>query len=204
MRFERSTETSKNAQSHSTNVDRDQSSTCTRADEGKNTFEKEMYAQVDQYVASTSASVDTKLSVDKAARSDLLISSNARSVSNLPIGPVAAAVSELDADIAMLEYKKLAEKSAGMNYATTHLERFQRRPDQLAHIALNRKCNALKAQVYQLALAVEKAQEPLYDAFQRYYDAAHTNLSYWDFLHFSVGAATTATFGDIAPNASIV
>ncbi len=30
------------------------------------------------------------------------------------------------------------------------------------------------------------------------------HLGYWDFLYFSVGAATTATFGDIASNSSSV
>jgi uncharacterized membrane protein len=37
-----------------------------------------------------------------------------------------------------------------------------------------------------------------------YLDAPQAHLGYWDFLYFSVGAATTATFGDTAPNSSSV
>ena len=46
--------------------------------------------------------------------------------------------------------------------------------------------------------------EKLYQAFVSYLDAAQAHLGYWDFLYFSVGAATTATFGDIASNSSSV
>ena len=44
----------------------------------------------------------------------------------------------------------------------------------------------------------------LYQAFVSYLDAAQAHLGYWDFLYFSMGAATTATFGDIASNSSSV
>ena len=38
----------------------------------------------------------------------------------------------------------------------------------------------------------------------KYREETLPRLGYWDFLYFSVGAATTATFGDIAPNHTLV
>jgi hypothetical protein len=44
----------------------------------------------------------------------------------------------------------------------------------------------------------------LYSALVDYRAATAAHLGYWDFLYFSVGAATTATFGDISPNSTSV
>jgi uncharacterized membrane protein len=42
------------------------------------------------------------------------------------------------------------------------------------------------------------------NALVDYRAASAARLGYFDFLYFSVGAATTATFGDISPNSTPV
>jgi uncharacterized membrane protein len=75
---------------------------------------------------------------------------------------------------------------------------------QRAYIARSGETEQLRRQIFAQQKSTDALHEKLYQAFVSYLDAPQAHLGYWDFLYFSVGAATTATFGDIASNSSSV
>ena len=86
----------------------------------------------------------------------------------------------------------------------SHLTDFERLPDQQEYLKHQEQTLALKSQMANLRESTNRFREKLYDAFVAYRKVALRILGYWDFFYFSVGAATTATFGDIAPNSKLV
>jgi hypothetical protein len=89
---------------------------------------------------------------------------------------------------------------AARNYVIEHPADFTHAPEQEAIRARHRQNDDLRADIDKSDSELLNLRGELYDAFIEYQHKAHLALSYWDFLYFSVGAATTATFADLAPN----
>lgn len=90
--------------------------------------------------------------------------------------------------------------AAARTYVIDHVGDFTHAPEQEAIRAGQKQADDLRADINKTNGNLIKLRGQLYDAFVEYQQKAHLALSYWDFLYFSVGAATTATFGDISPN----
>jgi hypothetical protein len=163
-------------------------------------FEESQWSQVEAYIAK---GVDPHRS--EVARLDeqlqkMLDQAGVKSSDELPAGPSAVAYSQLAVSRARAAFEAAKSELEARDYTLKHLTEFQGTPPQQAYIARHQETERLRKEVFAIQQEILTMRGNLYDAMVTYLREAHDALSYWDFLYFSVGAATTATFGDIAPN----
>ena len=89
-----------------------------------------------------------------------------------------------------------------MRWVISQISRISR--FQQEYLRQQEQTEALANELADLRNSTNVFHKQLYDAFVAYRTAALQTLGYWDFFYFSVGAAATATFGDIAPNSTSV
>jgi len=105
---------------------------------------------------------------------------------------------------AKAELRRAQAEAEARDYGLHHLTSFQQQAPEQAYLARSQELEKLRQTVEAELEATDKLHVELYDAFTAYRAAVGAQLGYWDFVYFSVGAATTATFGDIAPNSTQV
>ncbi|MEA2879881.1 MAG: hypothetical protein QOF14_5077 [Hyphomicrobiales bacterium] len=113
---------------------------------------------------------------------------------------------------AAVRYSRLAIERAQLNVDLANaraeayriglqdLRQFQNTPEQQAHIALIEQLRDDQRELLSLQNKRINLNGTLYQLLVDYRRLTHAKLNFVDFVYFSVGAATTATFGDISPN----
>jgi hypothetical protein len=166
-------------------------------------FEASMYSQIEQYVADKILKFQPDIKRLSSEMEYILRQEGVKNPDDL-----SSTAGIVYADLALqlaktrLDMSKVEVDARG--YALNHLEDFQRLPQQQEYVKHNKEVDALYKEVSGLRESTNDYHKQLYDALVAYRTAAEQTLGYWDFFYFSVGAATTATFGDIAPNSKFV
>jgi hypothetical protein len=167
-------------------------------------FEQSQWDQVDEYVAGKVRPYKAEVERLSGQLQRILDQAGVESADKLPAGDVAVAYSQLAVvrataalDVAKTEYE-------ARDYSLKHLTEFQQKPAQQAWLEEHQKIVQLRKDVFKVQDAILTKRGDFYHAMEKYRLEAQSTLTYWDFLYFSVGAATTATFGDIAPNHKLV
>jgi hypothetical protein len=167
---------------------------------GYKAFEDSQWSQVDAYIAKKVGAYQSEVAkLDEQLR-QMLERAAVKSSDELPAGPSAVAYSQLAVVRARAAFEAAKAEVEARDYTLKHLTEFQGTPTQQTYIASHLETERLRKEVFAIQDGIVATRGNLYDAMVKYLREAHDSLTYWDFLYFSVGAATTATFGDIAPN----
>jgi Ion channel len=167
-------------------------------------FEHSQWAQYQDFVDQRIARFKPQIEETQKQMRAILVAAGVRNQDELPAGGLAVQYSNLDVTLAHLELEKAKAEYEARDSGFHHLTDFQQQPGQRAYLNSSEKTEQLRKQIFAQQTSIDALYKQLYDAFVTYLDAAQAHLQYWDFLYFSVGAATTATFGDIAPNSTSV
>jgi hypothetical protein len=166
-------------------------------------FEKDRFAQYDAFVAQKAAPFAGQKKAIEDRMQMILTTAGVQFPDSLPLGP-GNAYYALNVDRAKAELREVQAKVEAMDYGLKHLDEFMGLPSQQVYLAHAKELADLQRSISEELEETGKLHGQLYDAFLAYRDGAASQLGYWDFLYFSVGAATTATFGDISPNSTRV
>jgi hypothetical protein len=135
---------------------------------------------------------------------NILIAATVKSPDDLPPGLRAIEYTQLAVKLAEANLHRLQAEADARDYGLHHLTEFQQKPDQQEYIARQNDFDNLRKEIFTEQDAITALHGDLYKAFVNYRTSVANHLGYLDFLYFSVGAATTATFGDISPNSTLV
>jgi hypothetical protein len=163
-------------------------------------FEQSQWNQVEEYIASKTGPYKAEVEKLSGQLQHMLDQAGVKSRDELPAGDVAVAYSQLAIVRATAALEAAKAEYEARDYSLKHLTEFQQTPAQQAWIAKNEENEQLRSDVQKAQNAILTMRGGFYDAMEKYRLEAQNALTYWDFVYFSVGAATTATFGDIAPN----
>jgi ion channel len=166
-------------------------------------FENLQWSQYELFVAQKTAPFVAQLTTIKDRMQDMLTASGVSDPLNLQRDSRNAYFS-LDVQRARLELRKAMAESDAREHGMRHLTGFQQQPSQKEYVARRKELEDLRNSIWDEQSVTNKIHGDVYDAFLDYRRAVISRLGYWDFLYFSVGAATTATFGDISPNSTPV
>ena len=167
-------------------------------------FQTSQSSQLDFFVAQKTAPFTIQIKGIRDHMQAILAASGVKSAENLPPGPSATDYANLNVQRARLEVQKAKAQLEAWEYGIRHLDDFQQESSQKEYLARYKQLEDLRKSIFAEQASTDKLRGDLYDAFVEYRTAAEAHLGYWDFLYFSVGAATTATFGDISPNSTSV
>jgi hypothetical protein len=176
-----------------------------QADTGAYTsFENSQWAQYETFVAQKTVPFDNRKKAIEAQMTAIIANSGAKSADELPPGQAAIDRARLMVELKRVEVQRAIAESDARQYGMRHLEDFQQEPNQKEYLSRYKELEDLRKSIFAEENSTNALHGQLYDAFIKYRAARGGQLGYWDFVYFSVGAATTATFGDIAPNSTRV
>jgi hypothetical protein len=164
-------------------------------------FEASQFAQLEDYVITQTAPFVSKIQDIQHQMDELSPTDNTTMERDHRVGPFYAA---LNVQRAQLEVQRAEAEVVARDYALHHLRGFQNQPLQVEYLKHRDALDITRQSLEQQQTLVDSLHEKLYDALISYRSSAGNRLRYADFLYFSVGAATTATFGDIAPNSTSI
>jgi hypothetical protein len=167
-------------------------------------FENTQWEQCNQYIGEKTAPALARSATIRARLDGILSAFQVKSADDLPSGPIAVEHAQLGVQFAQAEADRAKAEYEARDYGLRHLSEFQQKPRQKEYLAKSKVLDDLRHKVFAEQMATDQLHADIYQAFVGYRDANAKRLGYWDFFYFSVGAATTATFGDIAPNSTIV
>lgn len=167
-------------------------------------FEASQWSQYEQFVAKSGLEFQPEIERLTAAMNRILKQAGVATPDQLPTGPSAVAYANLNVELAGVQVKLTNAELDARTYGIGHLTEFQKLAPQQAYLKHYHEVEALEKEILSLQQSTDSLHGDLYNAFVAYRNAALETLGYWDFFYFSVGAATTATFGDISPNSKIV
>jgi hypothetical protein len=107
---------------------------------------------------------------------------------------------DVNAEILQTKVHQLQVEIAAGDYVLKHLIEFQQTPEQQAYIVRSRNLARLEKEVGEAKQEIWAKRAEFLEALSQYRTKSLEALTYWDFVYFSVGATTTAAFGDITPN----
>jgi hypothetical protein len=166
-------------------------------------FEQAQWAQYESFVAQKTAPFANQANAISGRMQNILTAAAAKSPDDLPPGPRNAYYA-LNIEHARAELQRAKAEAEAREYGMRHLTEFQQQTSQQAYLARYKELENLRESISDGLTATNTLHGELYDAFVHYRTVVDGQLGYWDFLYFSVGAATTATFGDISPNSTLV
>ena len=108
------------------------------------------------------------------------------------------------AEISQAKIEEIRAELSARDYILKHLSEFQQSQEQQDYAIRSRKVAQMEKEVNEEKQQIWAKRAEFLDALSRYRTKSVEALTYWDFIYFSVGAATTAGFGDIAPNHKLV
>ncbi|TDY16920.1 ion channel [Paraburkholderia sp. BL6665CI2N2] len=167
-------------------------------------FEASQWNQYEQFVAKKGLEFQPEIQHLTGAMHLILKQAGVAVPEQLPTGPLAVAYANLNVELARVQFKLTTAELDARVYGMGHLTDFQKLAPQQEYLKHYHEVETLEKEIFALQESTNKFHGQLYDAFVAYRNAALETLGYWDFFYFSVGAATTATFGDIAPNSKVV
>jgi hypothetical protein len=171
---------------------------------GQKAFEDSTVAQMEAYVAQKAGVFEPQIAAAQRQMSILEVAAGATSPEAMPAGDLAIRHSKLAVEVARLRLAQAQANSDARDYTLHNMTLFQKRPEQIAFVAQYRRTEALQKKVLHEMTELTNDNGKIYEAFDSYVTAAQAKLTFWDFLYFSIGGATTATFGDISPNHTVV
>jgi hypothetical protein len=166
-------------------------------------FEGSQFAQYEAFVAHKTAPFRDKINVISDSMKKVLTASGAQSEDELPPGQDAVKYAQLAVNLADVELQRTRTEADAREYGLHHLTDFQQQPAQKEYIAKHNELEVLREDIFE-EMSTVALRRDLDNALVDYRAASAARLGYFDFLYFSVGAATTATFGDISPNSTPV
>lgn len=163
-------------------------------------FEASQWQQAEAYRQTKIAPFRSKIEAIEANQNAILAGMNVASADDLPSGQAAIEYADLSVKAAELRVQAARVEVAVSDYILHNLPAFQKTRSQQAFLAYRKQTGLLEQQMWQNQLGVYELNQQFYNAFTAYLSATKAKLSYADFVYFSIGGATTATFGDIMPN----
>jgi Ion channel len=160
--------------------------------------------QYEAFVAHKTAPFRDKINVISDSMKKVLTASGAQSEDELPPGQDAVKYAQLAVNLADVELQRTRTEADAREYGLHHLTDFQQQPAQKEYIAKHNELEVLREDIFEEQMSTVALRRDLDNALVDYRAASAARLGYFDFLYFSVGAATTATFGDISPNSTPV
>jgi hypothetical protein len=164
-------------------------------------FEQTQWAQYEIFITQKTAPFADRANKIRERMQSMLSASAVTSADDLPPAPRNAYYA-LNIEHARAELERARAEANAREYGMGHLTDFQKQPSQQEYLVRGRELEGLQRSIFDEQISTNKLHGQLYDAFVDYITVIHARLGYWDFLYFSVGAATTATFGDISPNST--
>jgi hypothetical protein len=166
-------------------------------------FYDSQWLQYQQYVDGKRSQFDSKINTAKERMQSILRDSGVTTPDRLSVQDVTK-YGKLRIELANIEVEQAKAEYDARTYGLSHLTEFQEKVSQQSYLEHNKELDSLRKSIFADQLATDRLHGDIYDAFVDYRKAIAPRLGYSDFLYFSVGAATTATFGDISPNATPV
>jgi hypothetical protein len=164
-------------------------------------FESSQWLQYNSFVSERIAPFVDQINEISRRMQAILAASGVKSPEDLPSGP-RGDYFRLNVELKNAELRRATVEYEAREYGLRHLTDFQQQPSQKEYIARYKELEDLHKSVSAEQDETQKLRGDLYDAFLAYRAVTEARLGYGDFLYFSVGAATTATFGDISPNST--
>ncbi len=120
--------------------------------------------------------------------------------SNIPLGPLSTRYAQLAIEQAQanLELAKSRQKAA--EHIVGNLSEFAVGPEREQFLRTYGAQQKIQQELDRLNEHLNTIHGRINEGAWEYYSTNGPRLTYWDFLYFSLGGATAATFGDIAPN----
>lgn len=174
--------------------------------EGQREFERATFKKMNEYVQSEISEIDSEIKNKEKEIAAL----RSPSLPFIPNGGVNETnenrlkIAELAVAIAELKLRYVEKEAEARRYGLSNLVQFQDDPEQIKHIELIKSTQAAEKEAFIAFEKVNSFRAKAYEALHAYRSQSLSKLGYFDFLYFSVGAATTATFGDISPNRTTV
>ncbi|MGF0540393.1 ion channel [Agrobacterium sp. ES01] len=173
-------------------------------DEGQSAFEDAMWRQYDDFVALKIAPLEAQLQKVIEEQRSFLANAGVSDPDQLPSGPEAIAYSQLAIAAAQARLDIAEAEVRARDFGLGHLTNFQQSEDQREFLARREKFAKFETEVDEDEQSIAGLRGKLFAAATGYRNSQRSVLNIGDFLYFSVGSATTATFGDIAPNYWVV
>jgi hypothetical protein len=167
-------------------------------------FEASQWSQIENFVASKAVAFDSETNSITKEMDNILKTAGVNSPDALATGRQSVDYANLAVRLADVKLRMTRADVDAREYAFHHFDEFQQQPSQKEYIEKNKALEALGHDLSNKRENADAIFSKLYGAFIDYRVATSDKLGYWDFVYFSVGAATTATFGDIAPNSTVV
>lgn len=167
-------------------------------------FETSQWLQFNLFISHRTAPFVSQIDAISGRMQAILAASGVKSANDLPSGQVSVDYADLSVALAKVELQRTKAELDAREYGMHHLTDFQQQPPQKEYLARYKELEGLRNSLSAEQEATVRLRGDLYDAFVAYREATEHRLGYGDFLYFSVGAATTATFGDISPNSTLV
>ncbi len=169
-------------------------------EKGQAAFQDSMWRQHDAYIENQIAPYQAKLKALSEQQAAILAEANVKLPDQLPPGSLAVEYANISVDAARVRLDMANVEFKAREFALANLPLFQQTAEQKSFIETRQKYEELESEVSRLKMDVSAYKPKFHDAASVYYSRSKTVLNSADFLYFSFGAATTATFGDIAPN----
>jgi hypothetical protein len=168
-------------------------------EDGESAFLRSQTAQFDEYVKRAIAPFESAVAAKNEEMQKFLQSFGAPTPEQLP-SESGVRYSRLAVERADLNARLANVRAEAYQAGLRDLRQFQNTPEQQAHIRLIEKQRDDQKQLFSLQDSRINLNSKLYRLLVDYRRLTHSKLTFVDFVYFSVGAATTATFGDISPN----
>jgi Ion channel len=167
-------------------------------------FEKSQWSQYESFIGEKTAPFVIRMNAIRERVQTLLSASGVKSPDDLPSGPLSIQYADLSVQLAQAEFERAKAEFEARDYGFKHLTDFQHQPAQREYLSRYDELSNVQKSIFSDEASFDKLHADLYDAFVDYRSVMNARLGYWDFVYFSVGAATTATFGDISPNSTTI
>jgi len=166
-------------------------------------FQQSQLRQLEEYVSQQAAPFEAGVTAKAEEMRQLLQSRGVSSAEDLS-SDAGIEYAQLNIQRAEIAVRAAKAKADAYDAALRDLTQFQNTPEQKDFIATLDRQRIIQKELFALQDQRLNKNGKIYDLLVQYRQQILTKLTFADFLYFSVGAATTATFGDIAPNYWIV
>jgi hypothetical protein len=176
-----------------------------KIDEGRRAFEASRSTQIEAFkISQTSAQKAAFEETQQKEQDEFLRPAGVPSCQELPIADAKVSCSLLEIEKTKRALALAQATSAALDIIVDDPQRFIQTPDQQQFLGLERARDQQNIALYKAEQDTLDNRRKLSHLLNKYRDETIGRLTFVDFLYFSVGGATTATFGDISPNHWVV
>jgi hypothetical protein len=155
--------------------------------------------QTDEFVTKRTKTFDDKIKALSALLKSILDSEGADDREKLS-SQLKVQYANVNAELSQAKIEQVLAEISARDYVLKHLSEFQQTQEQQDYMTRSRNLKQMEQEVSKAKQEIRAKRAELLDALSRYRTKSIEALTYWDFLYFSVAAATAASYGDIVPN----